>query len=161
MRTRTISDPYPNQPCGSPAVAPCYDSRFGQVSQYGSDAISNYNGMVVSFEKRINRWGSGILQVNYTYGHALDEISNGGIGQFAFGSSLFPQNGNDLRGSYGPADYDVRHSLNANYVWEVPFKEALHDRGPEWLVSGWQVSGTVLARTGFPYTALTLKKPVF
>jgi hypothetical protein len=147
---------YPTQPCGGSAVAPCYDSRFGQVSQYGSDAISNYNGMVVSFEKRVNRWGSGILQVNYTYGHALDEVSNGGIGQFAFGSSLFPQNGADLRGSYGPADYDVRHSLNANYVWEVPFKEALHERGPEWLVSGWQVSGTVLARTGFPYTAIDL-----
>ena len=150
--------PYPYQPCGSTAVAPCYDTRFGQVSQYASDAISNYNGMVVSFEKRINRWGSGILQINYTYGHALDEISNGGIGQFAFGSSLFPQNGNDLRGSYGPADYDVRHSLNANYVWEVPFKAALHDRGPEWLVSGWQVSGTVLARTGFPYTALDFEE---
>ena len=146
--------PYPTQPCGSFAVAPCYDTRFGQVSQYASDAISNYNGLVVSFEKRINRWGSGILQVNYTYGHALDEISNGGIGQFAFGSSLFPQDGNDLRGSYGPADYDVRHSLNANYVWEIPFKAALHARGPEWIVSGWQVSGTVLARTGFPYTAV-------
>jgi hypothetical protein len=146
--------PYPYQPCGSPAVAPCYDSRFGQVSQYASDAISNYNGMVVSFEKRINRWGSGILQINYTYGHALDEISNGGVGQFAFGSSLYPQNGNDLRGSYGPADYDVRHSLNANYVWQIPFKAALHGSGPEWLVSGWQVSGTVLARTGFPYTAV-------
>jgi hypothetical protein len=153
--------PYPNQPCGSPAVAPCYDSRFGQVSQYGSDAISNYNGMVVSFEKRIDRWGSGILQVNYTCGHALDEISNGGIGQFAFGSSLFPQNGSDLRGSYGPADYDVRHSLNANYVWEIPFNEVLHNHGPEWLASGWQVSGTVLARTGFPYSAVDFAESGF
>jgi Carboxypeptidase regulatory-like domain len=153
--------PYPTQPCGSPAVAPCYDSRFGQVSQYASGAVSNYNGMVVSFEKRISRWGSGMLQVNYTYGHALDEISNGGIGQFAFGSSLFPQNGDDLRGSYGPADYDVRHSLNANYVWEIPIKTALRDRGPGWLVNGWQVSGTVLARTGFPYTALDVAETGF
>ena len=144
--------PYPAEPCSNPPVAPCYDSRFSGVTQEESSAISNYNGMVVSFEQRFTRWGSGILQVNYTYGHALDEVSNGGVGQFASGSSLYPQDGNDLRGSYGPADYDVRHSMNANYVWEVPFKDLLRGHGPESLVKGWQVSGTVFARTGFPYS---------
>jgi hypothetical protein len=148
--------PYPTVPCGSPPVEPCYDTRFAQVYLYGSSAISNYNGMVVSFEHRFTRWGSGIVQVNYTYGHALDEVSNGGIGEFTSGGSLFPQDGNDLRGSYGPADYDVRHSMNANYVWEVPFKEMLRGHGPESLVKGWQISGTVFARTGFPYTAIDL-----
>jgi hypothetical protein len=147
-------DYYPTLPCGSPPVEPCYDSRFGAVYLYGSSAVSNYNGMVVSFEKRITRWGSGLLQINYTYGHALDEISNGGLGQFAFGSALFPQDGSNLRGSYGAADYDVRHSINANYVWEVPVKETLRSHGPQWLTKGWQISGTVFARTGFPYTAL-------
>ena len=38
--------------------------------------------MVVSFEQRFTRWGSGLFQANYTYGHALDEVSNGGIGIF-------------------------------------------------------------------------------
>jgi hypothetical protein len=109
--------------------------------------------MVVSFEQRFTRWGSGMLQVNYTYGHALDEVSNGGISYFTLGSSLFPQNANNLRGSYGAADYDARHSINANYVWEVPVKEALHGHGPDSLLKGWQVSGTLIARTGFPYTA--------
>ncbi len=145
---------FPSEPCGSPAVEPCYDTRFGQVTQYQSATISNYNGVVVSFEKRIAGWGSGIVQVNYTYGHALDEVSNGGIGQFAFGSSLFPQDGNNLRGSYGAADYDVRHSINANYVWKVPLQKALRNRGPQWLVNEWQVSGTVFARTGLPYTVI-------
>ena len=146
--------PYPAAPCGSPPVEPCYDARFGPVYLYGTSAISNYQGLVVSFEKRFTQLGSGILQVNYTYGHALDEVSNGGLGQFAFGSSLFPQDGSNLRGSYGNADYDVRHSVNANYVKEVPIKEALRNHGPDWLTKGWQVSGTVFARTGFPYTAV-------
>jgi len=143
---------YPSVPCGSPPVAPCYDTRFGQVQQYWSNAISNYNGMVVSFDKRVSGWGSGLLQVNYTYGHALDEVSNGGLGQFAFGSNLSPQDGRNLRGSYGAADYDVRHSVNGNYVWEVPFKKLLRGHGPDALAQGWQVSGVVIARTGFPYT---------
>jgi hypothetical protein len=109
--------------------------------------------MVVSFEKRISRPGRGMLQVNYTYGHALDEVSNGGVQQFNF-STVNPQDGRNLRGSYGAADYDARHSVNANYVWEVPFKEAFRGHGPEALEKGWQVSGTVIARTGFPYTAV-------
>jgi len=110
--------------------------------------------MVVSFEQRFTRWGNGMFQVNYTYGHALDEVSNGGIGPFTYGSSVNPQDANNLRGSYGAADYDARHSFNANYVWEVPVKEALRGRGSDHLVKGWQISGTIIARTGFPYTAI-------
>jgi Carboxypeptidase regulatory-like domain len=145
---------FPTGPCSGPPVPPCYDPRFAGVTQYETSAISNYNGMVVSFEQRFSRWGSGTLQVNYTYGHALDEVSNGGIAQFAFGSSVFPQDPNNLRGSYGAADYDVRHSFNANYVWEVPVKEALRGHGSDYLVKGWQLSGTIFARTGFPYTVI-------
>ena len=54
---------------------------------------------------------------------------NGGNGQFTYGSSDWPQDANNLRGSYGAADYDVRHSFNASYVWEVPVKGALRGHG--------------------------------
>ena len=145
---------FPAATCSSPPVPPCADPRFGEVTEYETEAVSNYNGMVVSFEQRISRWGSGMFQANYTYGHALDEVSNGGIAQFAYGSSVFPQDANKLRGSYGAADYDVRHSFNANYVWEVPVKAALRGHGPDSLAKGWQLSGTLIARTGFPYTAI-------
>jgi len=145
---------YPARPCGSPPVAPCYDSRFAGVAQLESGAISNYNGMVVSFEQRLKRSGNGTLQVNYTYGHALDEVSNGGLGSFTSVGLTSPQDANNLRGSYGPADYDVRHSVNANYVWEVPVQAVLRGKGPDALVKGWQVSGTVFARTGIPFTVL-------
>ena len=95
--------------------------------------------------------------MNYTYGHALDEVSNGGLAQFAAGSSDFSLAHFNLRGSYGAADYDVRHSLNANYVWQLPVKSMLHGRGPDYLVKGWgQISGTIFARTGFPYTVIDL-----
>jgi hypothetical protein len=91
-------------------------------------------------------------KANYTYGHALDQVSNGGLSQFAFGSSTVPQHPYNLRGSYGAADYDVRHSFNANYVWQVPVKAALRGHGSDYLVKGWQISGTIFARSGFPFT---------
>ena len=138
--------------CSSPPVPPCADPRFSQVTVYTSAAVSNYNGMVVSFRHRFSGWGNGLFQINYTYGHAFDEVSNGGLFPFTFGSSLYPQDPNNLRGSYGPGEYDVRHSMNANYVWELPVKAAFGGRGSDYLVKGWQVSGTIFARTGFPYT---------
>lgn len=142
----------PHGPCSSPPVPPCSDPRFSGVTQFHSDAVSNFNGLVTSFRHQFTRLGNGLVQVNYAFSHALDEISNGGGSFFTSGSSISPQNPNNLRGAYGPAEYDVRHSLNGNYVWELPVKAALGGRGPEYLVKGWQVSGTIFARTGFPYT---------
>jgi Carboxypeptidase regulatory-like domain len=165
-----ISNPSANAYCDpsmtaleSGAANPCFgfissmpltvpDARFSAVSDIGMRAVSNYSGMVVSFQHRFSGWAPGLFQANYTYGHALDEVSNGGIERFTFGSSASAQDASNLRGAYGSADNDVRHSLNANYVWEVPIKAALRGRGPDSLVKGWQLSGTLFVRTGFPYT---------
>ena len=148
--------PFPATACASPPVSPCSDPRFAGVTEYTTPGISNYNGVVVSFRRRFAGFGNGLFQMNYTYGHALDEVSNGDQAEFTAGSSDFPQDPFHLRGSYGAADYDVRHSLNANYVWQLPVKTMLHGRGSDYLVNGWQVSGTIFARTGFPYTVIDL-----
>ena len=148
-------DSLPAGLCTDTPVPSCADPRFSRVAEYTSAAVSNYHGVVASLQHRFSRWSQGLFQFNYTYGHALDEVSNGGLFGFTFGSSINPQDARNLRGSYGPAEYDVRHSLNANYVWELPVKALLGGRGPDLpdlLVKGWQVSGTIFARTGFPYT---------
>ncbi len=144
--------------CGPHPVLPCSDPRFAGVTQWGTRANSDYNGIVASFRHQIRGWGSGIVQVNYTYGHAFDEVSNGGLLSFTAGSSLSPQDPSNLRGASGPAEYDVRHSMNANYVWELPFKSVFMGHGPKVLLNGWQVSGTLFARTGFPYTVFDAAK---
>ena len=141
---------FPAGLCTSSPVPPCADPRFSQVTELNSVGVSNYNGMVVSFQ---HRFGQGIIQANYTYSHALDEASNGGQGfSFTSKSSSFPQDPNNIRESYGSAEYDVRHSLNASYVWQLPLKHLLRGHGSDYLVNGWQIAGTVFARTGFPYT---------
>ncbi len=148
----------PAKLCSSPPVPPCADPRFGQVLQVHSAAVSNYNGMVVSFRQGFNRWGAGLFQANYTYGNTLDEVSNGGDISFTGGSFRSPQDYAHLREAYGPAEYDVRHSFNANYLWELPIKAILRGHGAASLVNGWQVSGTIFSRTGFPYTVFDYAK---
>jgi hypothetical protein len=138
--------------CTSPPVPPCADPRFSEVTEINTNAVSNYNGMVISFKHQFTSWAQGTFGVNYTYSHTFDEVSNGGLLPFTYSSAPYPQDPNNLRGGYGSADYDVRHSFNANYVWELPVKAALRGHGSDYLVTGWQVSGTIFARTGFPYT---------
>jgi hypothetical protein len=137
-------------PDPKPDCAP--DPRFGGVITLSSPAISNYNGVVASLQHRFNRWTPGLFQINYTFGRALDEISNGGLFPFTHGSTQQTLDPKNLRRSYGPAEQDVRHSLNANYVWELPVKAAVGEHGPNSLVNGWQISGTVFVHSGFPYT---------
>jgi hypothetical protein len=132
---------------GLPATQP--DPRFLTVSEYNTFGVSNYNGLNASLQHRFNRGLQ--MQFNYTWGHAMDEVSNGGFNPFiatSGASILSPANPNNARQfNYGNADYDTRHSLNANYVYELP-------KGPTALLKGWQLSGTFFFRTGFPYTVV-------
>jgi hypothetical protein len=137
-------------------VAPT-SSQFGIVTDVTSGGISNYNGMTFSYQHRFSGLGGGVVQFNYTYSKAMDDVSNGGFFQFSetgTGSILNPQNPFDLKGNYGPADYDARHVINGNYVWQIPIRRMLMGHGWAPLVDGWQVSGTVFYRTGFPFTAV-------
>jgi hypothetical protein len=143
----TGSPDCPNGFVGLP-TAPL-DGRFSAVTDIRTNAISRYNGLAVTVQ---HRFAHGLqVQGNYLWGHSLDEVSNGGLNPFidnGFGNSLLsPSNDANPRASYGNADYDTRHSINANYVYELP-------KGPTALLKGWQLSGTVFFRTGLPYTAI-------
>jgi hypothetical protein len=149
---------FPNGFAGLPNTAP--DPRFNIVTGVYNNGISVYNGMTVSV---VHRYSSGQVGINYTYSHALDEISNGGFSTFSstgFGATnnsiQFPQFPFNLRANYASADYDARHQLNANYVWELPLKKLAFGHGPDAALKGWQVSGTVFVRSGLPFTPVDL-----
>lgn len=135
-----------------PAIQP--DPRFGTVTQIETAAVSNYNGLSFTAQHRFR--GGLQFQVNYTWSHALDEVSNGGFNGFIssnsgigrVGSLLNPINDNYIRQyNYGNADYDTRHYVSMNYVYELP-------KGPTLFLKGWQLSGTLFARSGLPYTVV-------
>jgi Carboxypeptidase regulatory-like domain len=125
------------------AVAP--NGNFSQVTQIYSGADSNYNGLTLTATKQASYL---TFQFNYTYSHALDEISNGGFNSFS-GNQEAPTNPNPnfLRQNYGNADYDTRNYISANYIFTMPYLG-----GPRVLTKGWQVAGTVFHSSGLPFT---------
>jgi hypothetical protein len=125
-----------------PAAAPV--PAFARVNLDQSAASSNYNGLLVTATHH-EKYAT--LTVNYTYSHALDEISNGGFLPFNPANSSSPNNPYDLSQNYGNSDSDVRHNLTGSYVVQLPYWG-----GPHVLTDHWQFSGTVFYHTGFPFS---------
>lgn len=138
---------------GLPATAP--DPRFGVVNQLFTGGTSNYNGVTFSFQRKLTQ--NFQFQANYTWSHALDEISNGGFLPFNLNTNtslLGVQDPNSIKQyNYGNADYDIRHYFSLNYVWQVPFSNVFH-WGSDQLWRGWTVSGTLFTRSGLPLTVI-------
>jgi hypothetical protein len=127
---------------GLPATSPA--PSFATVNEIDSTGSSNYNGVIVSYVHH----GHGLsTQLNYAWSHNLDEISNGGILPFGQGVIGYQINPHNLAGQYGNSDYDVRHYFSGNYLYGLHYFG-----GPRVLTEGWQASGTIFSRVGFPFT---------
>jgi hypothetical protein len=131
---------------------------LGTVIQYLGGGISNYNGFTVSLQRRL---AQGILfTLNYTWSHALDELSNGGIANepFSIGGTVrsvsWLENPFNARANYGDADYDVRNYFSANLVMTDLFRKAGFHHGSNRIFGGWTLSSNWFYRSGLPFTAI-------
>ncbi|MFZ0213824.1 MAG: carboxypeptidase regulatory-like domain-containing protein [Candidatus Acidiferrales bacterium] len=158
--TRAVNQPYETQVNGyQTACQGCFvpfpylqpaDPRFGAVTQLSTGANSHYNGLQLTAMKRLGHGLQG--QINYTFSRCMDEVSNGGFLQFSAGGILSPLPG-ELARNYGPCDYDIRHNLNAEYMYQLPIKARNHQLG--WALNGWQVSGTAFWHSGIPFSVVS------
>jgi hypothetical protein len=158
--TRAVNQPYTTQVNGYQTVCSgCFapfaygappDPRFGAVTQLRTGANSHYNGLQLTAEKRLSHGVQ--LQINYTWSHCMDTVSNGGFLSFSSNGILSPIPG-DLARDRGPCDYDIRENLTANYVYQLPWKarNGILARA----VNGWQLSGTVFFHSGLPFSVLS------
>jgi hypothetical protein len=157
--TRAVNQPYTTQVNGYQTVCQgCFapfpygtptDPRFAAVTQLATGANSHYNALQTTAEKRL---GHGMqAQLNYTWSHCIDTVSNGGFLSFSTAGILSPLPG-DLERDRGPCDYDVRHNVTGTYVYQLPVR--LHGL-PGVALNGWQLSGSVFWRSGLPFSVLS------
>ncbi len=137
-------------PNDSPSALPypVYQSITGDTY----NAISNYNSLQLSLEKRFT---SGLsFEFNYTWSHFLDDQDSSGYGGAAGTQTV--QRSYDPSASYGSSNFDVRNAFKGRIVYELPFGKGKlflnKSRVLDAVIGGWQASGTMVFSTGLPFT---------
>jgi outer membrane receptor protein involved in Fe transport len=140
---------YSTQGFGGLRTAPV-DTRFGEILQLTSEGHSNYNGLTSSVRVRMHSFTGSL---NYTWSHNLDTCSNNCLGRFNLGTApslRYQPSPAGVDTAYGNADYDIRHSLTANYLYNVP--APFDNKILKNTLGGWTVAGSFMAHSGYPYS---------
>lgn len=124
--------------------------QYSYINYRTNGGFSDYNGLNFRGEFRNFRRQGLTLRTNFTWSHAIDNLSstfsetNSGAGNLGFTDPLNP--GLDK----GNADFDVRKRFNVVGVWAEPFKSS--NKVLDSLLGGWSVVPNLTARSGTPFT---------
>jgi hypothetical protein len=145
QREADINQPTLAQRAGNPtaninAVRPY--QGFGTIRRTDNVANSLYNSLQVNWSRRFR---NGLqFGASYTLSKSMDNGSNQ--------RDVVPDT-YDISMLWGPSEFDVRHILIANYLYQLPFF-----RGKTGFVGktlgGWQISGITQYQTGLPCNVL-------
>jgi len=109
-------------------------TTLGNITESNSSGNSRYNALWLALNKRLEHG----LQFSaaYTWSKSFDynSLSRQGI---------VAQDSNNLRAEWAPSDFDARHRLVVNWLYELPW------RGHR-LKEGWQLSGITQLQSGSP-----------
>ncbi len=107
------------------------------ITQAKGNGVSNYNGMWMTATKSASHGLQGTLNYQYTKSMDLGSLAGG-----QFTDILQPQL------NYGLSDFDTRHRVSANAIYELPFKGNR-------LVEGFRLSTITQWQTGNPLNITT------
>jgi hypothetical protein len=128
-----------------------FQPQYGALSSFSSIAKSNYHAATVSLRERLGT--SLTMDFNYTLSHSLDDAS-GLATSGAFGGA-FILNPILQKNSYANSDFDIRHIVNVNGIWQLPVgrNRMLFGNANKFvnsIIGGWQLSGIFRWNSGLP-----------
>jgi Carboxypeptidase regulatory-like domain/TonB-dependent Receptor Plug Domain len=111
---------------------------YAAIQQEQSNGSSKYNSLQVSWNRRFT--AGSLLGVSYTWSKSLDNSSNY--------RDIMPDTyyTNNL---WGPSEYDTKHILVVNYLYDLPFFKSQATLTGK-LLGGWELSGSSQFQTGQP-----------
>jgi Carboxypeptidase regulatory-like domain len=130
-----------------------FHPQYATFAAYSTLGTSDYNSFQMSLRKRFSRNLS--FDFNYTMSHSFDSASGTETtGALSSGASLI-LNPLDLSANRGPSDFDVRHLINANYLYNLPFGQGQKffskmSKAADLFFGGWSMTGIFRWNTGFP-----------
>ena len=141
-----------NQPTTAVAAAhPCLAAKpacsldafrpyqgFGSIRQTDNVASSIYNSFQLAWNRRFS--GGLLFGVAYTLSKSMDNGSNQ--------RDVVPDT-YDVNMLWGPSEFDARHILAINYLYQLPFFRKQSGFAGK-AFGGWQISGVSQFQTGLP-----------
>ncbi len=127
-----------------------FNRQYGALSAYGTIGSSDYHGGSLSIRQR---YKGVIWDLNYTLSKSMDDASGlqtSGVYGAAF--ILNPLRQSDNR---SVSDFDVRHIVNFNSVWDLPFGKGKalfgnSNTAADYIIGGWQLSTIARYSSGIP-----------
>jgi len=128
------------------------NQAFGQIYVVSNEGYSFYHGVNAQLRKTASHGVSFVA--NYTWGKELDNVTEGGLGDYANvnGYAGLYAGVSDLsnpRLDYGPGDFDVRQRFTLSGTWDIP--KPHYTGAAEKVLGGWQLNGIVSLQTGRPF----------
>jgi Carboxypeptidase regulatory-like domain len=132
-----------------------YSPQYSSLYALRTISNANYNALEITLQHKMVHGVQ--FDFNYTYGKSIDISSDaervgawGGLG----GQII---NAWDPSAGRADSDFDLRHQVNANFIWELPFGQGKWlasgiNRFGEAIIGGWQLSGLFRWTSGFPVT---------
>ena len=111
---------------------------FGSIRQTDNVANSKYNSLQVTWNRRFS--GGLLFGASYTLSKSMDNGSNQ--------RDVVP-NTYDTSWLWGPSEFDSRHIMILNWLYQLPFfrqQQGFVGRA----LGGWQISGIAQFQTGLP-----------
>jgi len=117
---------------------------YGPIRETFNDANSSYNAFQLDLTRRFSKGLS--YGVAYTYSKCMDNGSNQ--------RDVIPD-AYDASYLWGPCDYDVRHILIPNFIYELPFFRNSDHKALRAIAGGWELTGIFQYQTGQPFKVQT------
>jgi hypothetical protein len=113
--------------------------------------VAQFHGLTLSLRRAYSSGFS--FDFNYTLSHSIDLGSAAESGAGQQGAAI--QNIFNIKEFRGSSDFDIRHNISANFLFELPVgrNKLLFSKAPRWvdqIIGGWQVSSVMRYRTGLP-----------
>jgi hypothetical protein len=130
-----------------------YPLQYAGLPTWTNNGFSNYHAGTLTLRRALSNGFS--FDFNYTLSHSIDNSSGAESGAGSSGAILQDAfNPNSFRGS---SDFDQRHNITANVLYELPVGKGKKFAGsaPMWLdeiVGGWQVTSLFRYHSGQPTT---------
>jgi len=139
--------------------------QYDSLAMISSVGYSDYHSMVVTLRKRYSKGLQ--FDLNYTLSESKDtgsQVERGSaFGNFGNGGYTgFLINSFDVDAHYSTSDFDARHQINANAIWDLPFGQ-----GRKWggnsggllnaLIGDWSVAGLTRWTSGFPFNVINCR----